>query len=107
MSRWIDILRREVEEKGPVKVAKEIGYSRPAVDLVLKGTYKGNTRKVEAAVMQTYGNIGGLNCPVLGSITPGKCVDTWKLAKKIGMGAGNPETLKLYSNCLRCSVRRS
>lgn len=102
---WIEILRREVERKGPVAVAREIGYSRATVDLTLKGTYKGNLTKLEERVMAIYGNNGKVQCPILDEISPNTCAEKWSLAKKIGMRAGNPETLRLYKSCQGCKVR--
>ena len=103
---WIDILRREVEAKGPQQVAKELGVSRSTIDLVCQEKYQASTSKVEERVKNIYGNNGGVTCPVLGEITPNVCSDKWNLAKKIGMKAGNPDTLKLYKTCSKCSVRK-
>jgi hypothetical protein len=104
---WIEILRREVEAKGPKAVAVEIGYSRATVDLVLRGTYEGNLDNIEERVMSIYGTNGKVHCEQLGEITPSLCAEKWTLAKKIGMKAGNPDTLRLYKACLRCSKRSS
>ena len=103
---WLDILRREVEARGPKQVAKELGVSRPTVDMVCQGKYKASTKKIEERVKKIYGNNGGILCPILGPITPNVCSEKWNLAKSIGMRAGNPETLKLYKQCMRCAVRR-
>lgn len=103
---WLDILRKEVAAKGPRQVAVELGISRSAVDLVCQGKYAASTQKIEERVQRIYGNNGGIQCPVLGEITPNICAGKWNLAKKIGMMAGNPETLRLYKTCMRCSVRR-
>jgi hypothetical protein len=104
---WIDILRREVEAKGPKQVAKELGISRSTVDLVCQGKYQANTAAVEDRVKKIYGNNGGgITCPVLGEISPNTCSDKWNLAKIIGMKAGNPDTLRLYKTCQNCSVRK-
>ena len=104
---WIEILKREVEAKGPKQVAKELGISRSAVDLVCHGKYNASTAKIEQRVKKIFGNDnGGITCPVLGSISPNTCSEKWNLAKKIGMKAGNPETLKLYKTCMNCSVRK-
>lgn len=104
---WIDILRREAQAKGPKQVAKELGISRSSVDLVCQGKYNASTKKIEERVRKIYGNTnGGIACPVLGEISPNACSDKWNLAKKIGMRAGNPETLRLYKSCSQCSVRK-
>lgn len=104
---WIDILRREVQAKGPKQVAKELGVSRSAVDMVCQGKYRASTARIEQRVRKIYGNDNGwIACPILGSISPNTCSEKWNLAKKIGMRAGNPETLKLYKTCIHCSIRR-
>lgn len=104
---WIEILRKEVASKGPKQTAKELGISRSAVDLVCQGKYNASTAKIEERVKKIYGNdTGGITCPVLGSISPNTCSEKWNLAKKIGMKAGNPETLRLYKTCMNCSVRK-
>ncbi|MBF0488061.1 MAG: hypothetical protein HQK98_07850 [Nitrospirae bacterium] len=78
---WKEILRREVEEKGAKAVGVELCYSRSVVDLVLKGTYKGNLANVEARVMSIYGNNGQVICPVKGGISPAKCIEAWQMAR--------------------------
>lgn len=102
---WLDILRKEVAAKGPREVARELGISRSTVDMVCQGKYQAQTVKIEERVKKIYGRDGKVECPVKGLITPIECAEKWNLAKKIGMRAGNPETLKLYKQCLRCAVR--
>lgn len=102
---WREILKREVETKGSRNVERELGYSRTAVYLTLQGTYKGSTDKIEARVMAVYGNDGNVDCAVLGTITPARCIETWQKAKTIGMQASNPDTLRLYAACKKCKVR--
>ncbi|MEW5745247.1 MAG: hypothetical protein AB1805_07425 [Nitrospirota bacterium] len=103
---WTDILRREVEAKGPKAVGKEIGYSRATVDLVIKGTYQGDLAKIERIVMKIYGKHGKVLCPVMGEIAPADCATNWKQAKQYGGQSGNPIKLRLFRTCLGCSVRR-
>jgi len=103
---WIEILKKEVRAKGPKQVAQELGVSRSTVDLVIQGKYQADTKKVQERIKAIYGHNGKVLCPVLGEITPLKCADCWNKAKKIGMLASNPETLRLYKTCLKCSVRR-
>jgi hypothetical protein len=104
---WIEILRKEVKAKGAKQVAVELGISRSTVDLVCQGKYQADTRRIEERIKAIYGHNGKVLCPVLGEITPACCAEHWNKAKKIGMRAGNPETLRLYKTCLNCSVRRS
>ncbi|HDH00337.1 MAG TPA: hypothetical protein ENG80_00815 [Nitrospirae bacterium] len=104
---WIAILKKQVDDKGPKQVAKELAVSRSTVDLVCQGKYQASTKKIEAKIKAIYGHNGKIPCPVLEEITPARCVETWQRAKKIGMMAGNPETLKLYKTCINCPVRNS
>lgn len=103
---WIDILKREVAAKGPRQVAHELGVARSSVDLLCHGKYPADTGKMEKKIEAIYGTKGGIECPVLGAITPLKCAESWKRAKAIGMKAGNPETLRLYKACQGCAVRQ-
>ncbi|MBF0459581.1 MAG: hypothetical protein HQK99_16955 [Nitrospirae bacterium] len=102
---WKEILRRAVKEKGSKAVGTELGYSRTVISLVLNGKYNGNLANVEARVMSIYGNNGQVICPIKGVISPAKCIETWQMAKTIGMKASNPETLRLYKACEKCAVR--
>lgn len=105
---WLEILRKEVEAKGPKQVAKELGVSRSTVDLVCQGKYPASTTAVEGRVRRIYGEKGFIRCPATDGemISANECADHWNKAKKIGMKASNPETLRLYKNCLSCSIRR-
>lgn len=103
---WIEILKRQVEQRGPRQVAKELGVSRSTVDLVCQGKYQASTTKVEGRVQKIYGTGGNIECPVKGLITPIECAENFRKAKVIGMKAGNPLTLKLYKECLRCAIRK-
>ncbi len=105
MAGWIDILRKEVEAKGPVQVAKELGVSRTTVDLVCAGKYGAKTDNIKLKIQNIYGENGMINCKVLGQITPNLCAKKWVLSKSIGMKASNPDTIILYHTCRTCSVR--
>ncbi|MEJ5227218.1 helix-turn-helix transcriptional regulator [Thermodesulfovibrio sp.] len=104
---WLEILKKEVGTKGISQVATELGVSRSTVYLIIHGKYRASTRKVEERIMKIYGTkTGAIDCPVLGSISPAECVKRWSLAKKIGVRASNPETIKLYKTCINCAIRR-
>lgn len=103
---WIEILKRQVDQKGPRQVAKELGVSRSTIDLVCQDKYQASTDKIIERVKSIYGNNGHVLCPVLGEISPNLCAEKWTLAKKIGMRAGNPDTLRLYKTCLNCGIRK-
>ncbi len=103
---WIEILKKEVETKGPKQVALELGVSRATVDLLCSGKYPADPAKMVEKIKSIYGTNGQVSCPVLGAITPLKCAETWKRSRLIGMKAGNPDTLRLYKACQTCAVRR-
>jgi len=103
---WLEILKQQVNDKGPRQVARELGISHSTLSLVSAGKYNASTKKVEARIEAIYGHDGMVQCPMLEEIEPAKCADYWNKAKKIGLLAGNPATLKLYKTCLNCSVRK-
>ncbi len=96
---WLKILQSEVARgKSKAQVGRDIGYSRPAVSLALKGEYPGGTTKIEAATLARYTN--RLACPHLGiSITLDECRD---FAARI-MPTSDARALKHWSACQRCS----
>jgi len=104
---WIEILRRQIANRSTSTVARELGVSPTTISLVLSGKYGASTGKIERKVMRIYGNGDGITCPVLGRITPLRCVETWERAGKIGSKAGNPRTIRLYKACLKCDLRNS
>jgi hypothetical protein len=99
------ILRQHVAEKGQAQVGRELGISGAAVSQALSGKYRASTARIEARVMTLYGHGGALPCPVQGEITPAECASTFEKAKKIGLRAGNPATLRLFKTCLSCPLR--
>lgn len=103
---WIEILKRQVAEKGPKVVARELGISRSAVDLVTQGKYNASTKRIIERVKRIYGVDGKIECPVKGALTPIECSENYRKAKLIGMRCGNPETLRLYKCCMSCSTRK-
>ncbi len=103
---WIEILKKEVAARGPKQVAHELGVSRTTVDLVCHGKYPGRTERVEERIKAIFGTNGKIICSILGEISPARCAEAWQRAKAIGMKAGNPDTLRLYKTCLKCTTRR-
>lgn len=57
---WLDLLRDQVFQRGLGTVAAELSYSKSTLSLLLNGKYDANPRRIEAAVVQTYGSI---HCP--------------------------------------------
>jgi len=102
---WRQILQQHVGEKGQAQVARELGYSAPAVSQILSDKYNGSLENFKARVMAVYGQYGNVSCPELGQITPLKCLETWKRANAVGLKCGNPRTAKLHKTCKNCPVR--
>ena len=100
----LEILQKQIEEKGLEQVAKELGISKSTIYLVLSGKYKGSTKNIEERVKKIYGS-DGIQCPVLGKISPGECAEFYKQALTIGKYVSNPGKLKLYKECKRCKIR--
>ncbi len=101
---WLNILRDRVEALGLVAVAKELGTAKSTVSMVCNGKYPASTHKMQARVLATYGG-QTVACPVLGAIDAAVCADNQARAKRIGLRAGNPETLRLFKTCSNCPVR--
>ena len=104
---WLEILRRQGQLRGASLVAREMGVSATTISLVLSGKYGASTDKIERRSMRIYGSGDGIDCPMLGRITPLKCVETWERAGKIGSRAGNPRTIRLYKTCQKCDLRNN
>jgi hypothetical protein len=103
---WLDLLKKEVVGKGLKQVAKELGISKSTVSLVVKGKYQANTKNIQDRITAIFGNDGEINCPVLERISPNRCAETREKAKRIGSMVSNPETLRLYKTCIKCTIRR-
>lgn len=58
------LLRARVAETSVSAAARELGYSRPAVSMVLAGTYVGRLERIARTVMERFGAIA---CPHLGT----------------------------------------
>ena len=101
---WLDILRDRIVALGLVAVAKDLGTAKSTVSMVANGKYPASTGRIEARVMATYGG-QTVVCPVLGSIDAAVCADNQARAKRIGLRAGNPQTLRLFKTCSNCPVR--
>ena len=98
------LLERHVAMKSRNQVAVELGISATTLSLVLGDKYGASTSAVEARINSIYGNDGKVNCPMLGRITPGRCVENYQRAQKIKT-AGNPATIRLYMACRKCDFR--
>lgn len=102
---WIDTLKKLVTEKGLGQVARELNVSKTTVSLVMAGKYQASSDKVQERVVLVYSK-DGILCPVLGRIEPTACADIRERANKIGLKAGNPESLRLFVRCLKCPLNK-
>jgi len=101
---WLAILRDQVAAKGLPTVARELGVAKSTVCMVAGGKYPASTQRIEGRVLAVYGG-ATVACPVLGPIDAAACAANQERARRIGMKAGNPETLKLFKTCSNCPVR--
>ena len=101
---WLEILRDQVAVKGLPIVARELGVAKSTICMVAGGKYPASTKRIEARVLAVYGG-ATVVCPVLGSIDAAACAANQDRAKRIGLRAGNPETLRLFKCCSNCPVR--
>ena len=100
---WIEVLKREVEARGLGQVARELNVSKTTISLCLSGKYQASMDKIRDRVALVYAQ-SGIACPVLGTVSPMACADSRDKANRIGLKAGNPESLRLYVSCLKCGL---
>jgi len=68
------LLKEKVAEFGQAAVARELGYSPPTINQVLRDRYQGNLDNVYRKVIEVYGNQTTI-CPVLGEIPLAVCAE--------------------------------
>lgn len=91
---WVDVLRAECEKSSQSAVSRQLDYSPAVINQVLKGTYKGDVSKVEAAVKGCFMN-EIVACPVVGEIATNICLSY----QKQPFAAINPLRVQLYKAC--------
>jgi len=101
---WLAILRDQIAAKGLPTVARELGVAKSTVCMVAKETYPASTKRIEGRVLAVYGG-ATVACPVIGPIDAAACAAHQERARRIGLRAGNPETLRLFKTCANCPVR--
>jgi len=98
---WLNILKTELENgKSIAQVGREIGYSRTAVSLAIKGNYPGGTKKIATATLAKYTN--RLMCPHMGTAIT--FIECRAFAAK-SMPTSSPRELKHWSACKRCTKK--
>lgn len=91
------LLKNKVAESSQAAVARELGYSSPAVSQVLHGKYKAGLDAFLKRVAEVYGD-ETLTCPLLGEITLGQCAQHRRQARP----GGNHLRVKQYRACSAC-----
>jgi len=91
---WVAVLREQCKISSQKEVGLMIGYSNAVVNQALKGTYKGDLKRVESAVKGAFMN-ETVECPVVGDIATHVCLNYQK--KKFT--SINPLLVQLYRAC--------
>ncbi|HET7300092.1 MAG TPA: hypothetical protein VFJ01_05510 [Oleiagrimonas sp.] len=91
---WIEILRAACAQASQAAVARKLGYTAPVVSQVLNGTYKGDLKRVQAAVEGALMQVE-VDCPLLGLISRQRCVEM----QRRPFTPTNPMNVKLYRAC--------
>jgi len=94
---WIAALARACDEGTQTDVARRLGYSVAVVNTVLRGTYRGDTKRVETAVRGAL-MAETVACPVLGEIDKQRCLA--EQAKPFA--ATSSLRVQLYRACRSC-----
>lgn len=91
---WINVLRAACAAATQANVAQRIGYSTAVVNQVLKGTYKGDSNRVQKAV---EGALMGstVDCPVVGDMPRQRCIEH----QRSPLRTTNPMALQLHHAC--------
>lgn len=101
-SRWLQELRAQCQTTSQPKVAKVLGYSPAVINQVLKGTYKGDIKKVEQKVRGCYlGETVG--CPILGELERNKCIEH----QNAKYSSVNRLKVQLFKACPNCRYNTS
>jgi len=93
----MQLLREACEATSQADVARKLGYSPSAINQVLKGSYP-DPANILALVEKEYRKEATINCPVVGPITPAKCIEH----RKRPFAATNPTRVALYRRCPSC-----
>lgn len=101
---WLATLRSHAKAHRQRQAAKDIGYSGTVVNQVLKGTYTGDLKAVQAKV---EGALMGamVECPVIGEMPRNRCVE--HQARSRNFATTNPLRVRLAKVCPTCPNRRS
>jgi len=93
---WLKLLTDAVEKSSNQAVADELGVSRTAISLVMRGKYPASTDKIEALVMDTYSRV---DCPHLGESIP---ITECKRHCSENAPTSSPRAMRLWRACQAC-----
>ena len=97
MSGWLDQLRARVESTSIAHVARELGYSRTALSLVLSGKYLGDTKRMEQRAAETFNERH--HCPFLErEISGAEC----RLIARKPFNSSSPLAARQWRTCRSC-----
>ncbi len=99
MNIELSLLKKACSETSQVAVARKIGYSPAVVNLVLKGTYKGDLNKVYRTI-SVHLSRSNVSCPILGDITTDKCTKQQRLP----FSSSNSHRSRMFKACLNCPL---
>lgn len=91
---WVWALAGECDRSSQGKAAKRLNVSPSMVNQALKGTYTGDTARLESKVRGEFMS-QTVNCPVLGEISTRKCLDE----QKRPFASTNPLRVAVYRAC--------
>lgn len=97
MSAWIELLREACQATSQKAVARQIGYSPAAISQVLSGTYKGDLKRIQAAVEGALMH-HTVECPVLGTLPRQTCI----AHQRSELIPTNPMRVRLWRACRAC-----
>lgn len=94
---WLQVLREACAASSQPAVGVRIGYSTAVVNACLKGSYKGDLKRVQQAV---EGALMGstVDCPVVGDIPRQRCVEH----QRAPFSSTNPMRVQLSRACPNC-----
>lgn len=92
--KWLLVLKDEVRKTNISDVARQLGYSRPTISLVLSGNYNGGTDLIAAKVIAAFTEL--VQCPYLDCDLPqAKCGDF----QSRPMPTSDPQALRHWVAC--------
>lgn len=92
--RWFQVLEQQRDKSSISDVARQMGYARSTISLVLSGKYDGGTDAIAAKTLATFTDF--VTCPHLRrEITNAECTDYHTRA----MPMSDPEELRHWMKC--------